>query len=241
MAQVERLGGPHWFRLGDRDLATHVIRTQRLRDGDTLTAVTMELCRRLNITAHVLPMSDDPVRTMVHSDDRTLPFQDYFVRLKCAIPVTGLSFEGAGKARFNPKLKRLQQQAESFLAIICPSNPYLSIDPILALPGLLQWLKDSAAAVVAVSPIVAGTAIKGPAAKIMRERGIDASVVSIAAHYRDLIDGIVIDETDATCADGIADMGIAVRVAPTVMRNMDDRVRLGSECVAFARRLAERT
>lgn len=239
MSQVERLGGPHWFRLGDRDLATHAIRTQRLRDGDTLTAVTTDLCRHLNIAANVLPMSNDPVRTIVHSGDQMLPFQDYFVRLKCSVPVTRLSFEGAGTARFNSKLDRLRAE-EKFLAIICPSNPYLSIDPILALPGLRQWIKENAAAIVAVSPIIAGAAIKGPAAKIMSELGIDPSVVSIATHYRGLIDGIVIDEADAAWADRIAATGTAVQVAPTIMRDSDARIRLGNECLTFASRLAKR-
>ncbi|MGH7249111.1 MAG: 2-phospho-L-lactate transferase, partial [Pseudomonadota bacterium] len=184
MDQVEKLGGPAWFRLGDRDLATHAIRTQLLRCGETLTMATRRLCRSFGVVADVLPMTDDRVRTIVHSCERRLAFQEYFVRLQCSVPVTRLSFEGAAKAKFNPLLERFARAAERFVAIICPSNPYLSIDPILSLPGLRDWLKDKAAVIVAVSPIVGGAAIKGPAAKIMREIGIEPCAAAVAAHYR---------------------------------------------------------
>ena len=237
MDQVAKLGGPTWFSLGDRDLATHAIRTQRLRSGETLSMVTRSLCRSLRIEADVLPMSDDRVRTIVHSSQQRLAFQDYFVRLKCAVPVSRLSFEGAAEATCNPLLASFAQQPGGFAAIICPSNPYLSIDPILSLPGLRDWLKNTAAVIVAVSPIVGGRAIKGPVAKIMREMSVDPSAASIASHYRGLIDGFVIDEVDLSGADVIARSGVAVRVAQTVMRSMDDRIALARECLAFAAQL----
>lgn len=237
MDQVARLGGPAWFRLGDRDLATHAIRTQRLRGGETLTGVTTDLCRALNVTAEVLPMTDDRVRTIVHSQEQRLGFQDYFVRLKCAVPVTGLSFEGAAAARFNPRIERLVDPKARPIVIICPSNPHLSIDPILALPGLRDWLKANATVIVAVSPIVGGAALKGPAAKIMRELGIEPSATAVAAHYNGLIEGLVIDEVDARHSDAIAATGAAVRVAQTVMRSMEDRTALARECLAFAAKL----
>jgi LPPG:FO 2-phospho-L-lactate transferase len=235
LGQVERLGGPAWFGLGDRDLATHVLRTQRLVAGETHTAVTAALCRALGVTATLLPMSDDPVRTIVCTDDGELPFQDYFVRLACAVPVRGIRYEGAPAARLNPALATFRNLSA---IIICPSNPYLSVDPILAVPGHRAWLRAQGCPIVAVSPIVGGAAIKGPAAKIMAELGVPASVVGIARHYAGLVDGLVIDTADAAQAPEIAAEGMAVKVAPTVMSNSDDRVALSRTCLAFAGELA---
>jgi LPPG:FO 2-phospho-L-lactate transferase len=239
MAQIERLGGPAWFRLGDRDLATHVFRTERLAAGETLSAVTGELCRSLGVAAALLPMSDDPVRTMIRSDGGELPFQDYFVRLACAVPVRGIRYEGAESARINPALAALSGQPGLGAIIICPSNPYLSVDPILAVPGMREWLRGQGRPIVAVSPIVGGAAIKGPAAKIMAELGAAVSAVGIARHYRGLVDGLVIDEADAGLAGEIAAEGIAVRVAPAVMSDTEDRVALARVCLAFAGELAD--
>jgi LPPG:FO 2-phospho-L-lactate transferase len=235
LGQVERLGGPAWFRLGDRDLATHVLRSERLAAGETHTAVTAALCRALGVTATLLPMSDDPVRTIICTDDGELPFQDYFVRLACAVPVRGVRYEGAPAAHLNPALATFPDLSA---IIICPSNPYLSVDPILAVPGHRAWLRAQRCPIVAVSPIVGGAAIKGPAAKIMTELGVPASVVGIARHYAGLVDGLVIDAADADLAQEIAAEGIAVRVAPTVMSNSDDRVALARTCLAFAGELA---
>ncbi len=236
MAQIARLGGPDWFRLGDRDLATHVARTQRLRAGETLTAVTAGLSKALKVVPTLLPMSDDPVRTMILSDTAELPFQDYFVRLACAVPARGIRYEGAPAARLNPALHALDAPAA---IIICPSNPYLSVDPILAVPGMPEWLARQAVPVVAVSPIVGGAAIKGPAAKIMAELGVPVSATAVARHYHAVIDGIVIDTADAGLAEEIAAGGIAVRVAPAVMRSAEDRVALAQFCLDFAREIAD--
>jgi LPPG:FO 2-phospho-L-lactate transferase len=235
LGQVERLGGPKWFRLGDRDLATHVLRSERLAAGETHTAVTAALCRALGVTTTLLPMSDDPVRTIIRTDDAELPFQDYFVRLGCAVPVRSIRYEGAPTARLNPALGRF---TELSAIIICPSNPYLSVDPILAVPGMRAWLRAQGCAIVAVSPIVGGAAIKGPAAKIMAELGAPASAVGIARHYAGLVDGLAIDSIDAALAPQIAAEGIAVKVAPTVMSNADDRVALARTSLAFAGALA---
>jgi LPPG:FO 2-phospho-L-lactate transferase len=218
--QVERLGGPRWFRLGDRDLATHVLRSERLAAGETHTAVTAALCRALGVTTTLLPMSDDPVRTIIGTDDGELPFQDYFVRLACAVPVRSIRYEGASTAHLNPAVGRF---AELSAIIICPSNPYLSVDPILAVPGM---------------PIVRGAAIKGPAAKIMTELGAPASAVGIARHYAGLVDGLVIDAVDAGLAAQIAAEGTAVKVAPTVMSNLGDRIALARTSLAFAGEIA---
>ena len=236
MAQVERLGGPGWFRLGDRDLAIHAMRTQRLAEGATLTAVTAELCTALQIAAAIIPMTDAPVRTMIRSGDLELPFQDYFVRRACADPVTSIRYVGADAAVPSPALDAIGP-VEAI--VIAPSNPYLSVDPILAIPAMRQWIASRCAPVVAVSPLIAGAAVKGPAAKIMRELGQPASAAAVAEHYRGLIDGIVIDDADAGLRAEIADLGIAVRVAPIVMRNGADRAALAGLCLAFARDLAD--
>jgi LPPG:FO 2-phospho-L-lactate transferase len=238
MGAIERLGGPTWFRLGDRDLATHVFRTERLAAGDTLSAIAADLCRALGVAAKLLPMSDDPVRTMIRGDDGELSFQDYFVRLACAVPVRGIRYEGARAARVNPALAASGDAPGAI--VICPSNPYLSVDPILAVPKMREWLRARSCPIVAVSPIVGGAAIKGPAAKIMAERGAAVSAAGIARHYRGLVDGLVIDKADAGLVDEIAAEGMAVRIAPTVMSNAEDRVALARICLAFADELAER-
>lgn len=234
MDQVARLGGPDWFRLGDRDLATHAVRTQRLRAGETLTAITADLCRALGIEARVLPMTDDAVRTTIHSGAESLSFQDYFVRLRCEVPVSGISFRGAESAR--PSVAMHSAPAPEAI-IVCPSNPYLSVDPMLAMPGMKPWILGSGVPVIAVSPIVGGAAIKGPAAKIMQELGLPASALAVARHYRGLIAGLVIDEADAGLSSDITAEGIAVHVTQTVMRSTDDRVQLAKECLSFAREL----
>jgi LPPG:FO 2-phospho-L-lactate transferase len=233
MEQVARLGGPDWFRLGDRDIATHAIRTSRLRAGDTLTAVTADLCRTLGISAQLLPMSDDPVRTTIYSGGRALPFQDYFVRLHCEVPVERLSFDGAATARLNPLLAAMGGAQAPEAIVICPSNPYLSIDPILSVPAMRDWIAQTKAPVIAVSPIVGGAAIKGPAAKIMQELNVQPSATSVAAHYRGLIDGLVIDTVDGEHTADIEAMGIAAKVTESVMRSIDDRKTLAETCLAF--------
>lgn len=241
MDQLAKLGGPIWFKLGDRDLATHAIRTSRLRSGATLSEVTKNLCDVLGIRSRILPMSDDSVRTMIQTDGKVLGFQEYFVGLRCEVPVTGIRFEGADRAQLNPKLAELYATEVPAAVVICPSNPYLSIDPIMAVPGMQEWLAGFRVPVVAVSPIVAGSAIKGPAAKIMGELGIPASAVAIARHYRGVVSGLVIDVSDAGLSDEIESMGFAVRVAQTVMKSTADRIALADECLEFARELADRS
>jgi LPPG:FO 2-phospho-L-lactate transferase len=234
MEQIARLGGADWFRLGDRDLATHVIRTSRLAAGETLTRITADLCGAFGIRARVVPMTDDPVRTMVHSGDRVLAFQDYFVRLRCDVEVTGLSYRGAKAARLGPGLASLQGNDAPSAVILCPSNPYLSIEPILAIPEMRPWLRGLGVPIIAVSPIVGGAAIKGPAAKIMRELGVGVSALTVAERYRSLIDGLVIDDVDRSLQAAIEATGIPVLVTQTVMRSASDRADLARECLRFA-------
>jgi LPPG:FO 2-phospho-L-lactate transferase len=235
MSALSRLGGPTWFRLGDGDLATHVDRTARLVAGDTLTAITAHLAAKLGAAARVLPMSDDRVRTVLDTDAGTLAFQEYFVREQCRPAVRAIRFEGAGSAR--PTAQVLHALSVPTLAgvIICPSNPWLSIDPVLAVPGLREALRAAAAPVVAVSPIVAGRAVKGPAAKIMAELGLPVDARGIAAHYAGLIDGFVLDEEDAALAE---DIGCPTLVTHTLMRTLDDKVALARQCLTFCARLA---
>jgi LPPG:FO 2-phospho-L-lactate transferase len=235
--QIAQLGGPTWFRLGDRDLATHVLRAAALRAGDRLTDITADLCRRLGIAARVLPMSDDAVRTIVHSADGDLAFQEYFVGRHCDVPVTGFAFAGIERARPTMEVEAALRAAELDAIILCPSNPFVSIDPILSLPGMRQLLGGPGVPVIAVSPIIGGAAVKGPAAKMMRELGFEPSAASVAAHYRGLVTGFVMDTADAALAPAVEVQGMTVIVTGTVMRTNADRLRLAEECVAFARRL----
>jgi LPPG:FO 2-phospho-L-lactate transferase len=234
MDQISRLHGADWFRLGDRDLATHVTRTSCLKAGDSLTKITADLCNAFAILPRVLPMTDDAVRTTVHSGDDVLAFQDYFVRLRCEPPVTRLSYRGAEAARLSPDISRMDGDAAPSAVVICPSNPYLSIEPILAVPGMRQWVGGLRVPVIAVSPIVGGAAIKGPAAKIMHELGVAVSATTVAERYRGLIDGIVIDHVDRALCAAIEATGIAVMVTQTVMRSAADRASLACDCLSFA-------
>lgn len=234
--QVVRLGAPSWFRLGDRDLATHVLRAAALRSGQTLTAVTAELCRRLGIAARLLPMSDDAVRTIVQSVEGDLPFQEYFVERKCEVPVTGFSFAGIERARPTDAVRDALQAKELQAILICPSNPFVSIDPILSLPGFRTLIADAGVPVVAVSPIIAGAAVKGPAGKMMRELGLAVSPLTVASHYRGLVTGFVMDTADAALSSAVAALGMTVHLADILMRDPADRRRLAEQCLAFARR-----
>jgi LPPG:FO 2-phospho-L-lactate transferase len=236
--QIVRLGGPAWFRLGDRDLATHVLRAMALRSGQTLTTFTANLCRQLGIAARMLPMSDDVVRTIVRTPEGNLPFQEYFVARKCEVPVTGFEFAGIERARSTEAVREALTAGDLEAIIFCPSNPFVSIDPILALPGLRSLIVDAGVPVVAVSPIVAGAAVKGPAAKMMRELGLQPSPVTVATHYRSIVTGLVIDRADSSFVAAVEDLRMAVCVTDTLMRDAPDRRRLARECLEFARSLA---
>ncbi len=235
MQQLEKLGGEAWFRLGDRDLATHVQRTQCLREGLSLSRATRSLCASLGLTHRIVPMSDDPVRTLVHSDAGVLGFQDYFVRRRAEPVVTRLDYAGANEARIADGFRAALEHPELRAVIVCPSNPYLSIAPILALPGVREALRKRRAPVIAVSPIVAGQAIKGPAAKIMRELGSEPSSIAVARFYEGLIDGLVVDRADAALAGTIERCGMQCFVTDTVMREPGDRAALAQRVLEFAR------
>ena len=230
METLERLGGETWFRVGDRDLALHVRRRALLAAGLGLTAATAALASSLNVQHPVLPMTDDPVRTRVLTPEGPLAFQHYFVRDRCRPTALGFEFAGAAKARLNPRIPF----ADLTAVVICPSNPFVSVDPILAVPGMTDALQAANVPVVAVTPIVGGKAIKGPTAKMMRELAIPTTAEAVARHYREFIDGFILDEEDAAAEPAVAHLGIATHVAQTVMRTLEDRVALAHTALDFA-------
>ena len=239
MAAMKALGGATWFRLGDGDLALHIERTRRLAAGESLAAVTADVAARLGVEHRITPMSDDRVRTVVETPEGDLPFQEYFVRDKSRPRVSGFRFEGAATARPNPALLEALAGAALEAVIICPSNPFISIDPILALPAVREALGACHAPVVAVSPIVGGAALKGPTAKIMDELGLPVSAAAVADHYGALLDGFVVDTADAAdAADAAHELAIEVAGTCVVMNSLADRVALAEETLRLARRIA---
>jgi LPPG:FO 2-phospho-L-lactate transferase len=223
METMESLGGETWFRLGDRDVALHVERTRRLGRGETLSGVTADFCRRMGIGSRVVPMSDDPVRTRLRTDEGWLDFQEYFVRRRCEPVVHELLFQGAGAARAHPEFLAALADPSLQAMVICPSNPFISVEPILAIPGVRAALIASPAPIIAVSPIIAGQAVKGPTAKMMKELGLDPSAGTVAQRYHDLLDGYVIDHADMS---EVVSIDARVTLAQTLMRTMEDREAL---------------
>jgi LPPG:FO 2-phospho-L-lactate transferase len=234
METLNTVGGETWFRLGDRDLAVHIERTRRLRGGESLSAITGDLCARLGVASRVLPMSDDPVRTRVRTDDGWIDFQDYFVRRRCEPVVHELAFHGASTARAQPDFLAALADPATKAVIICPSNPFISIEPILAVPGVSAALAECAAPVIAVSPIIGGCAIKGPTAKMMAELGMTPSAGGVARRYDELIDGYVCDFADMDQAAGVS---AKVTLAQTLMTTLADREALARVVLSAARML----
>ncbi|MBV6395639.1 MAG: 2-phospho-L-lactate transferase [Anaerolineales bacterium] len=226
MANLKRLGAPDWFNLGDRDLATHLERTRRLNAGQTLSQVTRDFCAAWGVKHTVLPMSDDPVRTMVDTDEGELPFQEYFVHRHCEPRVKSFRFEGLSTASPAAGVREAVESADAI--IICPSNPWVSIDPILAVLHLSSFI--SRLSVIAVSPIIAGKTVKGPAAKMFAELGIEPSALAVADHYENLLTGIVVDSLDSELAKQIR---IPTLVTNTIMQTVEDRARLAHETLQF--------
>jgi LPPG:FO 2-phospho-L-lactate transferase len=235
METLAILGGPTWFRLGDRDLALHAVRTLRLRAGDTLSAITADIARRLGIAARILPMSDQPVRTRVDTDEGLLDFQDYFVGRQCRPVVKSLAFAGADAAQPHPDFLAGLASPRLRAVIVCPSNPFISVEPILALPGVRAALAACRAPVVAVSPIIGGKAVKGPTAKMMAELGITPSAAAVAQRYGDLLDGYVLDTEDAALEKTL---GLPCAITQTLMKTLDDKTALAHTALSLADRLA---
>lgn len=231
LEMLGRYGRDVWFQLGDRDFATHIARTERLRAGASLTAVTAELTAALGIAAVILPMSDEPVATQVVTPEGTLDFQDYFVHRHQADTVTGVVFRGIDRAQVSGAVQRAL--AEAAAIVFCPSNPIVSIGPLLAVPGMRERIGAHPGPKVAISPIVGGRALRGPADRMLASLGHEVSAYGVAALYRGLIDGMVIDEVDAALAPRIETLGMRVLVAPTIMADPDTRSALAARVLAF--------
>lgn len=228
LAEMERFGGEEWFRIGDKDLALHLRRTEWLRQGVSLSEVTERLRRMLGVPSQILPMANESIRTLVHTDEGDLPFQHYFVRRRCEPTLIDFSFIGADRAKLSPDVKRAIDRAD--LIVFCPSNPYVSIDPILAVPGLRDRLRNAKAPKIGVSPIVSGQAIKGPAAKMMQELGELISPITVVDHLGDLLDGFVIDCQDADLADAVI---LPALVTDTIMHDLNSKAALARAVVEF--------
>jgi LPPG:FO 2-phospho-L-lactate transferase len=222
---ASKLGGPDWFNLGDKDLGTHLERTRRLKDGSTLSEISRDFCKAWGVEQTVLPMSNQSVRTMVDTDEGELSFQEYFVHRRCEPRVKGFRFENADKAEPDPGAKEAIQSADA--VIFCPSNPWVSIDPILK---VIQKIEKP---IFAVSPIIGGQTVKGPAAKMYRELGIEPSAFAVANHYRDLLTGFVMDKTDAQLIESVRGLNMQVCVTNTLMKSLDDRNKLAGKILNF--------
>lgn len=237
---ASRLGGPDWFNLGDQDLGTHLERTRRLREGQPLTQITRDFCIALGIQHTVLPMSDQKVRTIVNTDEGELAFQEYFVHRKCEPPVKGFRFEGLENAEPAPGVREAFLSADAL--IICPSNPWVSIDPIRQVlfppspghrAGFRSIVEAGPKVRIAVSPIIGGETVKGPAAKMYRELGIPPSALAVARHYQDLATGFVLDAVDQQLQGEIMGLGMQVLVTDTLMKSHEERSRLAQETLRF--------
>ena len=222
--QITRFGEPGWFNLGDRDLATHLHRTRLLHAGQSLTAITRRIAQALHVTATVLPMSDQPVRTRILGPDGWLAFQEYFVREKAQVDVRAVSYAGAPRATPAPGVTDALRRADAVL--VCPSNPITSIGPILAVPGIVEALQNTRATVVAVSPIVGGAAVSGPAGRLMASAGLPVSATGVARAYGGWLDVLVLDEQDRALADDVRTAGATPVPAPTMMTSREAEVTL---------------
>lgn len=231
MRAMRELGSEEWFQLGDQDLALHVLRTQALQSGMSLGAFTARICERFAIPCRVIPVSEDPIETFIATAGADLAFQDYFVRQQCKPVATGFQYRGAAAAAAHPALLDALRRPDLEAVILCPSNPWLSIGPMLAIPGLRHALAAASAPVIAVSPIVSGKAIKGPAAKLMGELGLVASSLEVARHYQGLIDGFVIDAQDVESRPSIEALDVRVMVTDTIMSDRDKRIQLARAIV----------
>ena len=237
----QRLGGPGWMHFGDK---AAVLRAEGLRAERRLTEITLDFCRQLGIAARVLPMSDDPVRTLVYTEEGQVSFNEYFFQLQCVPAVKSFQYAGADVAQISDEVIDAVQASDLEAIVICPSNPYHAIRPILEVNGLRKMLRASGAPIVAVSPIVGSRALKGSAAKMMREIGREVSARGVAMEYYQQIDGFVIDTEDEALAEGIRSIGIDVLVVPTIMRTPEDCATLAQAVLDFAqtvraRKLAE--
>lgn len=232
MMALARYAGPTWFQLGDRDLATHLLRSQWLSEGYPFNWITKELSCRLGVRCTILPMSEDAVQTMIQTDEGELGFQEYFVKRRWQPVVKGIRFAGVEAAQPSREVINAVRNADAI--IFCPSNPLVSIDPILALPNLRRIISAARVPKIAVSPIVGGEALKGPAAKMMAELGLEVSPAGVAHHLQDVLTGFVLDHLDEAHQDAISELGLRTLVTGTIMMNNQDRLKLAQEVLEFA-------
>ena len=232
---LQRLGSEHRVRVGDRSFALPLLRTEALRQDYPLSQITLGFCKTLGIEARVLPMSNDPVRTVVVTEDGHVSYHEYLTELECAPVVKGFMYAGADVARIPDEVLEALRQPDLEAIVLCPANPYHTIQPILAVQGMRELLRECGAPVIGVSPIVGERALKGAAGKMMQELGHEVSARRAALEYYRLIDGFVIDSVDEAAAEGIRACGIEVAVAPTIMRSEDDRVALAQVVLDLAR------
>jgi LPPG:FO 2-phospho-L-lactate transferase len=231
--ELKRLGGDSWFLLGDRDIALHLLRLKLLQQGLSLSDVTVQLAKQLGVSTSIAPVTDSSIRTVVETDQGRLAFQDYFVRLRCAPTLLSLEFQGASTAILSPTVRAALQREDLAGVILCPSNPYLSIAPMLAVTELRETLCALKVPVIAVSPIVAGDAIKGPTAKIMRELGVQPTAAVVADLYADFVDAVLVDTVDAQ----LAETDKRFVVTPTVMKTTAQKAALARDCIALLDKL----
>ena len=231
--KTKLLGGEGWFNLGDKDLATHVHRTQRLAKGEDLASITKNLASSFGVEAKLVPMTNDIVSTVVETPEGDLAFQHYFVRDRCFPTVKGFRFEGVKSSVINPLIQEYARANDKSAVLLAPSNPFVSIDPILNVPAMTDELVGMKGPKIAISPIINSKAVKGPAAKMMQELGVPSTSIEIANHYKGLIDAIVIDHADAPLSEKIEDLGIKVFTTNTVMHSLNEKITLANECLNF--------
>ncbi|WP_424830501.1 2-phospho-L-lactate transferase [Ruegeria sp.] len=235
-SELGQLGAPDWFQLGDKDIALHLLRRHLLEQGNSLSEVMKQLSLSLGVQHGILPMSDDPVRTMLATDQGELPFQEYFVARRCTPRLTSIRFDGAAQAKPSPGFLARLSSPDLAAVILCPSNPFLSVDPILSVPGIRDSLIGLNAPIVAVTPLIGGQAVKGPTAKICAELGVPSSAHAVADYYSDFLDGFVLDATDAELVGQIEGQ-MAVTTAQTLMKTDEDKKALARTVLDFAQTL----
>ena len=237
MKAMKEIGGETWFQLGARDLAIHVERTRRLKEGERLSLITSSFCRKFGVKSHIVPATDDSLKTLVKTPKGILSFQHYFVRDQCRPKILGLKYEGSENAQPLPALEEALESSLLETVVVCPSNPFLSIDPILAVKGVREKLKSSNARVIAVSPIVGGDAVKGPTADNLRDLGFSVSAYTIAKYYSDFIDGFMLDKGDENEISRIESLGMQVGLADTVMTDLQSKIKLAEDVLRFSKTL----
>ena len=237
MEAIKEMGGETWFQLGDRDLATHVERTNRLNQDEKLSAITSLFCKKYGIKAQIIPATDDPLQTLVETEGGLVSFQNYFVREKCKPKIVSLQFNGSETAKPCSDLEQVLSSSKLESVIICPSNPFLSIDPILSVKGIKEGLKHNRAKVIAVSPIVGGDAVKGPTAKNLRDLGYPVSALAVAKYYSSFINGFILDKRDEHDASLIESLGIKVCLEDTIMTDLKSKIRFAKRVLDFSKSL----